>query len=160
MTEFELLSISHEAVQAQANAATDPDKREYLTKASGILWGRVKAAKRRPVPELVFDLCVPGYVAVGSAGDFERYAHPGHPGLDDAWHILLNGVGGCSYLHALDMVRPCAYPGNTLRGRLVAASDWAEKVECYELARVIKGIKVSKSGDIIYVPLTRLLRAF
>jgi hypothetical protein len=160
MTEFELLSISHKAVQAQYNGEGDPERRKYLMEARDALWGRVKAAERRDGPPLVFDTTMAGYITLGPEGGTQTYVHPGLAGLDFAWQILLLGVGACSTLHASDLVGPTEHPGNTVRNLLARAAAWVEHdTGCYEIARAIRGIKLSKDGRILDAPQIALVPA-
>ncbi|MBU0589455.1 MAG: hypothetical protein KJ852_17945 [Gammaproteobacteria bacterium] len=160
MTEFELFSISHKAIQALYNAEPDSDRREYYGEARSILWGLVKAAERRDGPPQVFETAMPGYLTMGPEGKAQTYAHPGLDGLDFAWRILSLGVISCSALHACDLVGDAEYPGNTLRNQLARAAAWVEhNTGSYEIAQAIRGIKVAKGGRITEVPQIKLVPA-
>jgi hypothetical protein len=103
-------------------------------------------------PHLVFDLSAPGYVRLGPVEAPLIFCHPGLAGIDYAWHILLAGPGGSSYLHATTLLaKPGKQPGGALRNRLREAAEWVETVgRCAPLAVAFRSpcIRVSDEGEI------------
>ena len=149
MDDFEFYRLTHEALRNAANAAQDSTQREHLGKLRDEAWGRLEFAKQRT--HLVFALHA-RYVWIGNKGFEQACAHPGHPGIDEAWAILLHGATAGSVLHASDF----GGSGNALHGRLRTAVEWVKDATgCFDLAGCIAAIKVGRDGSITPPLITR-----
>lgn len=149
MNDLEFLRQAHAALRDAANAAPDGEARRHLRTLQEEAWERLRFAER--CTSLVFAMH-PGYVWIGVAGREQPYAHPGHPGIDEAWRILLHGATVGSTLHASTF----GSSGNALNGRLRTAIEWIEHATgCHDLAGYLRGIKVGRDGSIAPPPIAR-----
>ena len=178
MDDLEFYRLTHTALRNAANAAQDSTQRAHLGNLRDEAWGRLRLAQQRA--PLVFALhpypgaaaqrgdpvggslltsareFVPapraGYVWIGNKGFEQACAHPGHPGIDEAWAILLHGVTAGSVLRASDF----GGSGNALHGRLRTAVEWVKDATgCFDLAGCIAAIKVGRDGSITPPAVTR-----
>lgn len=148
MTDYDVLNELHSKARDLVNACHDPDLRGGIEGLRRDLWNQVLAAKKRGGVSLVLDLSMPGYVRAGYKGREVTRAHPGHPGLEDAWRILLQGPVVQDTLTASDLVGDVKRPGNTLRNRLATAAEWIDReVGCPELAQALRRPCISISDD-------------
>lgn len=149
MDDLEFYRFTHTVLRNAANAAPDLTQRKHLGILREEAWKRMRFAEQRT--PLVFAPHA-GYVWIGNKGFEQACAHPGHPGIDEAWAILLHGATAGSVLHASDF----GGSGNALHGRLKTASEWVKDATgCFDLADYIGAIKVGRNGSITPPPITR-----
>lgn len=149
MDDLEFYRQAHAALRNAANAAQDSTQRDHLGNLREEAWKRMRIAEQRA--PLVFALHA-GYVWIGNKGFEQPCAHPGHPGIDEAWAILLHGATAGSVLHASYF----GSSGNALHGRLKTAIEWVKDATgCFDLADTIAAIKVARDGAITPPPITR-----
>jgi len=144
MTSAEFFGFAEFALRKLAcNPEMDIDNRKRLMAARLIAGIRWESAKRHE-SSLVFALH-PGFVWIGNKGFEQPCAHPGHPGIDEAWLILLHRETAGIVLHASTF----GSSGNALQGRLRTAARWIEDATgCFDLADHIRAIKVGRDGSI------------
>ena len=152
MTEFEVFSGAHALASEALDSCTDADRRRYLQDLRKELWSALGRVQRQDAAPLVFDLTMPGYVTLGRAGEERVLPHPGLPGLDDAWRILLAGLTAKDTLRAADIIGG-KRPGNALRNRLAHAAEWIERTGmCPALAQVLRRPSISITEDGLIIP--------
>lgn len=177
MDDLEFYRQTHTALRDAATAAQDSTQRGHLGNLREEAWKRMRIAEQRA--SLVFAMLQPlaarrgdpaggslltsgtafapagwraDYVWIGNKGFEQPCAHPGHPGIDEAWAILLHGATAGSVLHASDF----GSSGNALHGRLKTAIEWVKDATgCFDLAATIAAIKVARDGSITPPPITR-----
>ena len=143
MLNLDFLTHTHAALRDAAIAAPSGSiQREHLGKLREEAWERLKIAQR--TTPLVFAMHGT-YVWLGNKGVEQACEHPGHPGIGEAWTILLHGVTAGSVLNASTF----GSTGNALHGRLKTAEAWIKDATgCFDLAGFIHGIKVGRDGSI------------
>ena len=100
-----------------------------------------RQARRAALP-VVFSFDVPGYVLVGTEGEYETIPDPDLAGLSAAWEIFMHGDNAPFVFFAADR----GMAPNALRNALERAASWAERY-CMPLAVAIRAIKVNKDGS-------------
>lgn len=154
MTEFEMISRAHSIVLEKLNTTEQADERAELRELREALWAHLAFIQHAGAPALVFAIDY-GYVTVGrEGGNLVTLPHPRLAGLDDAWTVMINGIGANSSLHAADLVVG-RQPANALRNRLSVAATWLDRIaHMPQLARALRRpcIEVAQGGEIIYRP--------
>lgn len=174
MDDLEFFHYTHAALRDAANAARNDETRKHLATLREEAWERLNVAKRCTPLVFAMHPCADptaqrgdagegslmtsasttafapaslraGYVWIGNKGFEQACAHPGYPGIDEAWAILLHGATVGSVLHAQDF----GSSGNALHGRLKTAIEWVKDATgCFDLADYIGAIKVGRDGSI------------